>query len=150
MVQPSCVHVAVNTDTVFAPVRVNRKLPSDVCTMAIEPTDASGELAPIATVTARPETVAETALSGDEDADGEVGLPPQPVTPAMASRAADLLQAAQKSRRVVVMGIVRSLTGVTSLGQSAAPQSGAAGVSARTVTTRPRNILAIHSVYRHS
>ena len=87
--------------------------------MAIEPTDASGELAPIATVTARPETVAETELSGDEEADGEVGLPPHPVTPAMASRAADLLQVAQKSRRVVVMGIVRSLTGVTSLGQSA-------------------------------
>lgn len=130
MVQPSCVHVAVSTDTVFAPVRVNRKLPSDDCTMAIEPTDARGELAPIVTVTARPATVAETALSGDDAADGEVGLPPpHPVTPAMASRAADLLQVAQKTRRVVVMGFVRSLTGVTSLGQSRPIFRGCPGIS---------------------
>jgi hypothetical protein len=87
--------------------------------MAIEPVDARGELAPTATVTVRPETVADTELSGDDDADGEVGLPPpHAAAPAMARKAADLLQLAQKSRRVVVIGFVRSFTVVTSLGQS--------------------------------
>jgi hypothetical protein len=124
MVQPSWVHVAVSTDTVLAPVRVNRKLPSDVCTLAIEPVDAKGELAPTATVTVRPETVADTELSGDDDADGDVGLPPHPAAPAMARKAADLLQLAQKSRRVVVVGFVRSLTAVTSLGQKSAQNRG--------------------------
>ena len=57
---PSCVQVAVSTETVPVPVRVTRKLPIDVWAIAMPPVVASGEPDPMGNVTCRPATVADT------------------------------------------------------------------------------------------
>ena len=82
-----------------APVLVTRKLPRLVWMMAMPPTVAS-ELPAVGTVTVRPLTAAETDARGWPVLDGEVGLPPQPAAPPIASNPTALLQHAQNSRRV--------------------------------------------------
>ena len=102
IVQPSCVHVAVNAVSELAPVRESRKVPTEVCAMAIAPVEASAEPAPTGTVTARPLTLADTDGNDCVFPDGPLGLPPHPAATPIASTPAALLQHAQNSRRVGV------------------------------------------------
>ena len=77
IVQPSCVHVAVRAVNESCAVWATRNVPNGVCTIAAEPTVASGEVASIVTDTTCPATVAEAAPSwGTEGDEGDVGLPP--------------------------------------------------------------------------
>jgi hypothetical protein len=66
------------------------------------------------TVTTRPETVPDTEANGDAFEDGDVGLPPHPVTAPIARRPAALLQHAQNSRRVGIETSSSLITAVTS------------------------------------
>ena len=47
----------------MALARASRKVPMDVCVMAIDPVAANGDVAPTGTVTVRPFTVEETDAS---------------------------------------------------------------------------------------
>lgn len=120
MVQPSCVQVAVSTVAAFAPVRVSRNVPTDVCVMAIPPVDASGEPAPTGTETTRPLTDEVTDVNDSALDDGPVGLPPQPATAPSATKPAALPQQAQNSRRVGTDDSSSLITAVSSRGQISA------------------------------
>lgn len=115
MVLCSCVQVAVRTLSVVALVRASRKLPNEVCVIAIEPVAASVDPAPTGTVTVLPLTVADTDVSRCAFADGPVGLPLQPAAAPRARRPAH----AQNSRRVGIELCGNLITAVTSSGQRA-------------------------------
>ena len=145
MVVCSCVQVAVNTLKVVAAVRASRKVPTDVCVIAIEPVAARAEPAPTGTVTVRPLTVDVTVESRVALEDGPVGLPPQAAAPASASSPAAMPQHAQNSRRVGEEGSLILLTC-----HLIRAEKRALGGSSKIRDMDAWNPLAIHSVYRHS
>src|SRR5262245_43025622 len=97
--------MAVSTLKLSCDVRATRNVPSEVCSMAAEPTEASAGEPSIETDTVRPLTVPDTELNcGAPPPEGEVGLPPPPhaVSRPVASSEAPRQAEAQNSRRVCV------------------------------------------------
>jgi len=77
IVQPSCVHVAVNAVKASCAVRATKNVPNDVWIIAIAPTGASADAASIVTDTVRPATAAAADGSCTAIGDGDVELSPQ-------------------------------------------------------------------------
>jgi hypothetical protein len=74
-VHRSCVHAAVSALNDSCAMRATRKLPSDVCTKAAEPTLDNAGAESTFTVIVRPLTEPDTLASCGAEDEGLVGLP---------------------------------------------------------------------------